>query len=361
MNIPKPPVPAFVPPDEAATQAERVASLERRVAALEHFADYNGARVEKLMIDRACHALSTASRHYWKDRRVVFVGRDIFGDNVKYAYLDFLKTRRESGVDVWFLPHHARQEEQARSLGGNVFPSDADQWTREMTLTALTAGVAVFGDHYDSQTHPNGLAMSLLSGARRIQLWHGVPLKHIALEYVNELSYYPIWQRAKRLSTATVDDVLVGEVAETEPEWRSRFVFDRFEACGFARNDVFFRPLVAEDYVNVDVATLGKVRETKSAGGRTYLYCPTFRERGRFRNWLFDVGIERVARLLKARGDRLVLNTHPYEQQMALEFARRHPDVDVTLPGCDIYPLARETDVLITDYSSLMFDYVFMG
>jgi CDP-glycerol glycerophosphotransferase len=68
--------------------------------------------------------------------------------------------------------------------------------------------------------------------------------------------------------------------------------------------------------------------------------------------------MEQVAAEVARRGDLLVLNVHPVEAPQVPTIAPALPSVAFVTPRSDVYPLLRETDVLVTDYSSLMFDYL---
>jgi len=98
-------------------------------------------------------------------------------------------------------------------------------------------------------------------------------------------------------------------------------------------------------------------RCTHAAGKRVIFYAPTFRDANRAK-WVLDAGLPRIARQIAAQGDALIVNLHPVEQPHIDELRPALPGVTFVAPGTDAYPLLRECDALVTDYSSLMFDWL---
>jgi CDP-glycerol glycerophosphotransferase len=55
----------------------------------------------------------------------------------------------------------------------------------------------------------------------------------------------------------------------------------------------------------------------------------------------------------------LLTNLHPFDQQAIPAFEAQYPGALFFLrPGTDLYPVLRFANALVTDYSSLMFDYL---
>jgi CDP-glycerol glycerophosphotransferase len=56
----------------------------------------------------------------------------------------------------------------------------------------------------------------------------------------------------------------------------------------------------------------------------------------------------------------LIVNLHPVEQPMIPQLAEQIPSARFVAPRTDIYPLLQQTTELVTDYSSVMFDYLLL-
>jgi CDP-glycerol glycerophosphotransferase len=308
---------------------------------------------QQLQLERACRDLSEVARAHPKIRSVIFVSGRFFGDNLKYAYLATLARAEAAGIELWMLPQNATVEAEVMALGGRCLPPTWTDWRSEHVTTALSAAVIVTSDHL---LGPNPYLGALLAGARQIQLWHGVSIKEIGYRNLPDLARFSA-HTARVLRTAGHYAWLVGTAPGLEPEWRRWFGFERYSDAGYPRNDVLYREPTAGDLVNVDQATLARMRALHEQGKPVYLYTPTFRDASRG-DWILAAGIDRVAAAVAGQGGLLVVNLHPVEQPQQARLAAQLPEVAFVRPDSDAYPLLRHSTALITDYSSLMFDYM---
>lgn len=340
LQQPAPSIPAAPAADPAA-----LAALERRVQALE----------QQTQLTQACQELTRTSQFHPKERSVVFVGTTYFGCNVKYAWLAFRARARQEGITAWFLPQTEQQEQAVTSLGEACFPLNPNDWSTAHVHAALSAAVVVTCDHL---LNPNPYAAALLAGARHVQLWHGISIKEIGLRNLAPLRQMSA-RFARVLSTCGPYTRLVGTSAAQEPEWRRWFGFAQYAPIGYPRNDVLLREPDAADLLNVDQDIYTLARQTRAAGRRVVLYAPTFRD-ARRGTWLLESGLEQLAQGLAKRGDLLIVNVHPVEAPLIPQLALAIPTARFVTPRTDLYPVMHETSLLITDYSSVMFDYLLL-
>ena len=308
----------------------------------------------QLNLEKGCRDLERTSRMHPKERCVVFVGTVYFGDNVKYAWLAYREHARAQGIACWFLPNNAEQEQLVRATGADCFPAKVADWSADHLHTALAAAVVVTSDHL---LNPNPYAAALLAGARHVQIWHGVSIKEIGLRNLAPLKHMSP-RFARILATCGPFASLVGTAAAAEPEWRRWFAFERYAPVGYPRNDVLHRGALTEgDLLNVDRDALALAQSARAAGRRVVLYAPTFRDANRAK-WVVEAGLARIAKALQQRGDCLIVNLHPVEQPHIAELRPHLPGVTFVAPRTDMYPLLAQADVLVTDYSSVMFDFL---
>ncbi len=307
---------------------------------------------QQLALERSRGDLAHVSRMHPKRRVVVFVGTTYFGCNVKYAWLAAREQAAQRGEEVWFLPANAAQEQIVHALGAPCFPAAVADWTPALVQTALSAAVVVTTDHF---LNPNPYAAALLAGARHVQLWHGVSIKEIGLR--NLPPGRALGPHAARvLATCGPYATLVGTAAGGEAEWRRWFSFDRYAALGYARNDVLHRTPTDADLAGCDRDSYERARQARANGRRVVLYAPTFRD-GR-PDWVLQAGLDRLAQAAAERGDLLVVNLHPVESPQIPKLAPLLPGVCFVQPRTDLYPLLGQASALVTDYSSVMFDYL---
>jgi CDP-glycerol glycerophosphotransferase len=186
-----------------------------------------------------------------------------------------------------------------------------------------------------------------------VQTWHGTPLKRIHRDV--------LWAPEGRLDRLDRDvarwDLLVSPNAVSTPRLRHGFRYDgEVLELGYPRNDVLSAP---------DADVLSKrVREALGIdpGATVVLYAPTWRDDEAFREGLPSVPLALdLARLSAALGpDHVVLarlhplmvGRSPIPSLPSVRDVSLHPDIR------DLYLAA---DVLVTDYSSSMFDFAITG
>jgi CDP-glycerol glycerophosphotransferase len=307
---------------------------------------------QQLALERSGRDFAQVSHMHPKGRVAVFVGTTYFGCNVKYAWLAALQAARDHALEVWFLPYNAEQERQVTALGGQCLPAQASQWSPAHIHTALSAAVVVTSDHF---LNPNPHAAALLAGARHVQLWHGVSIKEIGLRNLAPgRALGPHFARV--LATCGPYATLLGTAAAGEAEWRRWFAFDRYAPIGYPRNDVLYREPSEADLTGCDRATFDRARDTLAKGKRVILYAPTFRD-GR-PEWVLQAGLDKLAQAAAQGGDLLVVNLHPVESPQIPKLTPHLPGVAFVAPRTDLYPLLGQVSALITDYSSVMFDFL---
>jgi len=192
-----------------------------------------------------------------------------------------------------------------------------------------------------------------------VQTWHGTPLKRIGLD-VDRPQFtsglvYPDLLRADVANW----DLLLSPNSFSTPIFRRAFGFDgEVLESGYPRNDELHQPGQAE--------RRAAIREKIGipAGRRVVLYVPTWRDdaateaTGRYR---FDLKLDLAAVAAALRDEYVMLIRMHTQVQSDLPdrtaggFAinvTRYPDIT------DLYQI---TDVLITDYSSAMFDFAGTG
>ena len=186
-----------------------------------------------------------------------------------------------------------------------------------------------------------------------VQTWHGFPLKRIEgdAESALDAGYLKAARKDSRMC-----DLLVSNSAFLTEIYRRAFWY-RGEVleCGFPRNDMLFGP---------EERAAEKVREALRlpADKRLALYAPTFRKGMGLS--AYDLDYRRLAAALGRRfgGEWLVLaKLHPNIAEKAAEL-NLDPAYVVNASGyADIQELYLACGAMVTDYSSVMFDYMNTG
>ena len=305
---------------------------------------------------RAAETLARGSQIFPKSRTVVFVSKGYFGDNVKYAYLAFCEYAKDKNVNVHYLTDDPRQLAMLKADSLPCLSGTPGDWTIENVRTLFGAKVVVLGDNFHAHVMQHPQAWGMLQGAKSVQLWHGIPIKEIGMRYVLRGDNVIL---DELVASSGPFDLLVAPAAAAREEWAQRFAFHDYAALGYPRNDVFFRAPSAQDLLNVDLDTLMLFQNARRTGQPCIIYTPTYRD-DEASSWFAKAGIDRFAEHARAKNYAFVVNLHPYEQVLMEDYRARYPDIRFVAPRTDIYPIVRIADMLITDYSSLVFDFLLL-
>ncbi|WP_313405377.1 CDP-glycerol glycerophosphotransferase family protein [Aeromicrobium sp.] len=192
-------------------------------------------------------------------------------------------------------------------------------------------------------------------GTTYVQTWHGTPLKRMQFDAVSTTGRKEGYLDRVAAKTATWSTLVSPSPYATEA-FRSAFRYDGpVLEVGYPRNDV----LVTQAQARAD---LTRRRLGLPAGARVVLYAPTFRDDVRKGNQFGWDGVLDWATLVDGLSpDTVVLVRRHSVVRGSLkippELAHRVRDVSAYGDTQDLLCLA---DVLVTDYSSVMFDYALL-
>mgnify|MGYP006273809075 FL=1 len=275
------------------------------------------------------------------DRLWVFGARGGTGfvDNAKYLYL-WVAATEPSIRPVWLSKNDAVIE-TLQQQGYEAYHAHS---LRGRLLT-LRAGV-VFVTQGLRDLH-----MGSTAGATLVQLWHGLPLKTVAWDAEWPDQPWPV----RRCHTDMADEIDLGTVPSTaaiEPLASGLGIDrDRFVVTGYPRTDVFADGTEGAR-LTVDGSLVDRI-ESRAADSDLVFYLPTYR--GADDSFIETFDAAAVGDLLDARSAHLYIKAHPDEPVTAAE---DHPRVHWLPASVDPYLVLPHADVLVTDYSSVYFDYL---
>ncbi|GIU71188.1 MAG: hypothetical protein KatS3mg003_0667 [Candidatus Nitrosocaldaceae archaeon] len=190
----------------------------------------------------------------------------------------------------------------------------------------------------------------LLGRFNMIQTWHGIPLKQISRNAMKATFILRIVNRLSRICDQCYKLILATSI-ETKQIFMSAFMNNNVEIIGYPRNDVLFNEniyLRFEDYnKKFSLYNYNKV----------ILYCPTFRERPTKKPFT-DNFLEILNKYLVNNNIIMLIKKHPYDKH--INIAKYSNIIDISNDVIDLQDLLINVDILITDYSSVMFDFVLL-
>jgi len=184
------------------------------------------------------------------------------------------------------------------------------------------------------------------AGSVHVQTKHGTPLKSMGLDIRKrrplEMDWDKFAERCRRW------DYVISSNPYSSRVWRQGFPFNyKILETGYPRNDVLFS--TTPDDVAAIRASLGVPKGKKVA-----LYAPTFRSDDRENAVMFSDDLFNARLVAEALGDRYVLLVRSHYFTALKDTVPGAIDVSA-YPHTN--PLLAATDLLITDYSSIMFDF----
>ena len=287
--------------------------------------------------------------------------RDTFGGNPKYLFLWMALHRPDIRV-TWLTGSAAT----LRLLRANGYRAHR-RWSLGGVVAALRAKVFVFA---------HGIAnvnVQLSRGAFQLNLWHGVGIKAVGTRRARVAAGQAVGERhglarlAKRLSGFVarwhnLGDLSLPDVLVTTSDFMQahfakllRLPAERCPQLGYSRLDCASDPALAQTAANID----RQAGFTLNPGGfaEIYIYMPTFRDTQRpfFAEALPDPA--RLSAILAARNALLYVKPHP---RTAPNLKTTRDNIRLWPDAIDFHPYLDRFAGLITDYSSVLYDYLFL-
>lgn len=301
-------------------------------------------------------AVDLVNLFIWRDKRVVLVGSwmgDKFMDNPRFFYQYLFAHKDEYAIKkVIWVTRNENVFQMLREEGYEVYMMHS----RKSVYYHFKAGVHITCNiNYPVKGYAGDLMGQLSGHAKKINMWHGIPLKagkstgknntnrglSGKLRYTlrNSKLFCAIftpghWDRAYMLSAGETCTKRISEFCGVDPK--------RFIPSGYPRH------CLAEQFL----PTEQQVVERMQASRKSILFVPTFREQGEVPQPLCDPAF----RSFLAEQDYLwIEKPHPASPKLAdvdglgdqVLILESHFDINVILPFVDI---------LITDYSSAIYD-----
>lgn len=296
---------------------------------------------------------SALSRRIRKRPLVLFFGRDTFADNSKYLFLQAWAAPRDHEV-VW-CAFDAALVRQLQEAGLPVHAICADvQATLDLLLHAA---VAVFCVNPNESLRNSVALNACLDGAAKLQLWHGVSVKHLQLMLVPHLGVRDAGCRSS-WEVATRADHVLSTAACFDDYWRGVFGCRSLVRAGFPRNEVLLREPVYEEMIGAEIPDA--MAQRLDSGRKNLLVVPTWQRQ--HPTWLTEEDcLRRLAELGRRQNLNVFVKMHPMLYSQLGPQTREVAGLQLLHPGVDVYPWLRFFDALVTDYSSILFDFLHTG
>jgi len=158
-----------------------------------------------------------------------------------------------------------------------------------------------------------------------------------------------------KMNHITYDYFVSTSTWTNETNFKNIFSAKKFLNFGYPRNDIFFKKEDNLDYLLCDKFILKTILENNDK--KIVLYTPTHREN----NNKLPLDFDRLNDKLKQLDTLLIVKLHPF----ILEFYSKveeenYSNIFFHNAYGDIYPLLKYVDILISDYSSIVYDFLLL-
>lgn len=299
-----------------------------------------------------------------KNKRLYIYGSSLgwhFADNSKYLFL--YASENVNSINSVFISKELSVVKHLHRNGLNA----KYLYSLDGVITVLRAKKA-FISHSSEDIHP-----VLLGGAETIQLWHGSPLKKICYDadFKNNNANAKIFNRIKLLLFKLMPYIYIATYCNRIIV-ASRYVVKHFQtallkseqqilALGQPRNDCLENNYFLDENLFPEKLYLDSLKESSD-----YIisWLPTHRLHSSinilklFDDYSFDN--MKFRNLLEHYHAKLIIKPHFIENHVVYNKFANCKNI-IIYEHIDPYPLMRYTDVLITDYSSIFFDYLLLN
>ena len=275
-----------------------------------------------------------------------------FADNSRYFYLYCNQFKEELGLDkVIWITEDACIYDDLKSKGFEVYKN----WSIKSIWYHFRAK-NIFVDQ-----GPNDVNKYFCIRCNRINMWHGFPLKKIgSLVESIDFKLDDLYNKYFKLGGWSKYYLQVTSKLSREILSKAFNINDRRTIMsGYPRNDVF-----SNDYWNCYLSeseriAMNNIQIYKKKGYNVIFYLPTFRDNKNIEllNIKSQVELQELTEFLKNNKILLVTKFHFAQDDTQFEYSIDNNILNLE-SIIDVYPILTETHILITDYSSVYFDFL---
>lgn len=287
-----------------------------------------------------------------------------FADNPKYLYL-YLNQGFHDNNETKIRPIWISRNKQIVSLLKRHKLEVYYKFSFKAILFCLIGKVYIF-DNYSKD-----ISFWLSGGAIKVNLWHGIPLKKINHDNKFDYARNPRNKKEKFIfALRTLSDEKPEHYVLTTSDYmksifESAFITKNIIVSGYPRNDCFHMKYenIMTDFeykINQELAYYRSVNYgDNKKKNKVVLYMPTFRDS---ETKFFDViNFDELHNFLLNNNVLFCFKLHPkskLSERLNRTIYNKYSNFSIISNQTDPYSFLNEVDILITDYSSIYFDFL---
>ena len=279
--------------------------------------------------------------------------RKSFTDNAKYLFIYCQKNRPD--LDSAWLSLSKQTVQDIRKYGLKAY----------FTLSPKGIWHALTSKHWFFNSYTSDIMFAFSGNAVCVNLWHGIGLKRIEFNILSG-------KLAERYHERKFKEVFYHPECFKRPDWflsstpfqskmfSSAFRIDQSRCLelGYPRNAILTSD---KDVRKTHIASFENdstksviAQITKWDYEKVFIYMPTWRDSQRD-IFVQSFDLSKMNKLLKEKNSLLILKPHA---NTIVERVDQYSNIIFADSKSDVYPIPPYTNVLITDYSSILYDYM---
>ncbi len=277
-----------------------------------------------------------------------------FSDNTKYFYINNLEQAKKDDIRFIWISHDKHVLDKIKRLGGESY-SKRSLKGLFFGLLAKYKFVNCWGDDIGFKHTANG---------KLINFWHGLPLKSIEYDIVSGPQSRPymsfLAKMRYRITLLRKNDIVFNSSEYFESKIKSSLRPKKLYNLGSPRLDILkqnkndIKKYLKKYNFDQTRKFIDEIENYKNV----YIYMPTFRDTGK--SWIQELHnyFLKINNFLKDTNSCMIFKLHQNDQTLR-SIALAYSNIII----CDLddaYPILPFTDCLISDYSSIIFDYMIL-
>ncbi|QIM64077.1 CDP-glycerol glycerophosphotransferase family protein [Frederiksenia canicola] len=268
------------------------------------------------------------------EMKIVFgVHTNSLSGNVKALYLDSNYQKNKTKV---FIYKNKKVRSYLKELNGDYIYYSV--FSIKGIWHILTAKKFIYS------SYPSDISFWLSRGAELFNVWHGTPLKKIERD-VNT-GFYAIKNRYERILKFIFPYLYAKpNLLLVSSDYEKKCFTTAFSVSG-SQLVLAFPPRLIEsrkDYIN-------------SINKDSILYCPTWRDDNSF-SFYKNCNLSDLNELMIKENKLFIIKAHPSDSSVHLD--KKYSNIKLADRTDDFYQLVKRASLVITDYSSIMFDCLY--
>lgn len=280
--------------------------------------------------------------------------KNTFLDNSKYFFLYVSENYKKHIRPIW-ISGDKKILNKIRSYGYECYY----RWSLKGLWYCLRSYVYIYS------SYSSDINFWTSGGALRINLWHGIPLKKIEYDikvgklgkkynsnwkYLYMIAFPHSFQKHHYiLSTSPMISKIFSRAFKISIKKCIEFGYPRCECLLWKEDKIL-------DFVKFkDKETFNFINKVISSYKKRIIYLPTFREKSE-NDITKIIDLDKINRIFRDNNWIFIIKQHPIFS--LINYYKFFSNITILPSQTDIYMILPFTDLLITDYSSVIFDYL---